>query len=411
VLWVLVDGLRLDASRAMPELAKLRAAGADYAAEAAFPSYSLPNYVAQASGLAPAYSGIRTNHYGHTVPIDSVFRAAKREGLTTAAAGTDGDWFTELFPGCFDRVILAREPTRPEADLAIVHLDYPDASAHARGSRSADYAAAVTHADRVIAALVRDLDLRRDAVVVTADHGHIDRGGHGGNEPEALQIPIVLVGAGVMHAPTSPTSGVAQAEDVGPTIAALLGVPPLGDARGRVLPAVATPPRYGAARARVLAAVAALQRGAPARLRRARLYAAPFALGTLAVLWAAARGVGARACLSAPVGAIVLIALYGGTDSISFSSANHEPSFALRFGLLASVAAVAQLWVGGRRSAGPAALVAGLAAAVALWVAPEWSPIDLPSPQASFAYVLMFGGLAVMAGWAAVWGRFGPPSE
>lgn len=48
VLWVLVDGLRLDVSRRMPALNRLRAEGADVPARAAFRSYGGPNFVAQA---------------------------------------------------------------------------------------------------------------------------------------------------------------------------------------------------------------------------------------------------------------------------------------------------------------------------------------------------------------------------
>jgi len=35
------------------------------------------------------------------------------------------------------------------------------------------------------------------AIVVTADHGHTGRGGHGGVEPEVLAVPLVMAGAGV----------------------------------------------------------------------------------------------------------------------------------------------------------------------------------------------------------------------
>ena len=54
VVWIMVDGLRLDASRDMHVLNKLRADGEDVCARAEFPTYSGPNLVAQASGLEPA---------------------------------------------------------------------------------------------------------------------------------------------------------------------------------------------------------------------------------------------------------------------------------------------------------------------------------------------------------------------
>src|SRR5207245_10149323 len=102
----------------------------------------------------------------------------------------------------------------------------------AHGSLGRAYQDAVRHSDAVLANIFARLDPDRDALVVTADHGHIDRGGHGGAEPSVVQIPIVLWGAGVRP---DPVRGRAEAADGGPTIVALLGLPPLAHARGRSL--------------------------------------------------------------------------------------------------------------------------------------------------------------------------------
>src|SRR5436309_2873241 len=61
LVWVLVDGLRLDASRRMPVLNRLRADGLDVVARAEFPSFSGPQFIAQASGIEPAASGVLSN--------------------------------------------------------------------------------------------------------------------------------------------------------------------------------------------------------------------------------------------------------------------------------------------------------------------------------------------------------------
>src|ERR1700751_1262601 len=52
-VWVLVAGLRLDASRGMAALDRLRAAGANVTGRAEFPTYTAPNLVAQATGIEP----------------------------------------------------------------------------------------------------------------------------------------------------------------------------------------------------------------------------------------------------------------------------------------------------------------------------------------------------------------------
>src|SRR5262249_52030672 len=89
VVWVLVDGLRLDVSRTLPALNRLRAEGRDVSARAEFPTYSGPNFVAQASGIEPAASGVRSNGYPAEVALDSVLRRARMAGLRTAAVTTD----------------------------------------------------------------------------------------------------------------------------------------------------------------------------------------------------------------------------------------------------------------------------------------------------------------------------------
>src|SRR5207244_971547 len=67
LVWVLVDGLRLDASRRMPVLNRLRADGLDVVARAEFPSFSGPQFIAQASGIEPAASGVLSNGFPREV--------------------------------------------------------------------------------------------------------------------------------------------------------------------------------------------------------------------------------------------------------------------------------------------------------------------------------------------------------
>src|SRR5262249_11303810 len=128
VVWVMVDGLRLDASREMPVLNRLRAEGADFSARAEFPTYSWPNYIAQASGIEPAASGVQNNEYPGEVPLDSVFRRAKMAGLRTAVLTTDPDprvswpyasWTDETH-------IDDRDLLLPPAQLVFAHIGYVD---------------------------------------------------------------------------------------------------------------------------------------------------------------------------------------------------------------------------------------------------------------------------------------------
>ena len=76
------------------------------------------------------------------------------------------------------------------------------------------------------------IDLTRDTVIVTADHGHVSRGGHGGAEPEVSSVPLVLAGKGIVPGASARN---AQLVDVAPTVAALLGVPAPGQDRDGAL--------------------------------------------------------------------------------------------------------------------------------------------------------------------------------
>ena len=57
------------------------------------------------------------------------------------------------------------------------------------------------------------LDLTRDTIVITSDHGHIDAGGHGGDETVVITEPFVLAGAGVKGGLTHGST-----DDIGSTV-------------------------------------------------------------------------------------------------------------------------------------------------------------------------------------------------
>ena len=118
------------------------------------------------------------------------------------------------------------------SDLVVLLIGVVDRAGHAHGADSDEYREAAAIADRAVARAVAGLDLARDTLVVVADHGHSDSGGHGGTEPEVLQVPMILVGAGVT--PGTTLVG-AQLADVAPTVATLLGLPPPGHGLGRTL--------------------------------------------------------------------------------------------------------------------------------------------------------------------------------
>src|SRR5262249_26628520 len=160
-----------------------------------FPTFSGPNFVAQASGIEPAASGVLSNAYPQGVALDSVFRRARLAGLRTAVLTTDPDHgLTDPYAEWTDETHVADpNPELPAGvQLVFAHIGYVDWSAHDHGGRSTEYRAAVARADDTIGRIARSLDPARETLVVTSDHGNLDEGGHGGTERVVERIPIVV---------------------------------------------------------------------------------------------------------------------------------------------------------------------------------------------------------------------------
>jgi hypothetical protein len=245
VFLVMIDGLRLDTSYGRSFLDELRARGIDAEARTHFPSMSRPNHTTIVTGVEPRYSGVRTNMWNTPVPLDTVMARAHAAGLRVALFADGEPGMGVMYPTSFDDLVDApfnREVMLTSAEDAIARGDElvllwladVDDAGHKFGAASPEYREAARRVDEMLARLLSGVDLQRDAIVVCADHGHIDRGGHGGLEPEVMAVPLVLAGAGVKKGATLDGARLA---DVAPTVAALLGLPAPGHALGRTLTA------------------------------------------------------------------------------------------------------------------------------------------------------------------------------
>jgi hypothetical protein len=282
VFLVIVDGLRLDKSYELPFLDELRRRGVDTEAQSHYPTWSRPNYVSILTGVPPVASGVRTNHHSTPVELDSLMDRVKAAGMHVAFA-TDYDALPKLFlrkrqptqeprvvdededdididamerplseaairapdanfvspfddaryapwPGGFSEA--GAQVAQGDAELVVLLVGAVDAAGHAHGGASQDYRVAAELADHALARALAHIDLSQDAIVITADHGHTNRGGHGGVEPEVLSVPLILAGAGVKPGATADD---AHLIDLAPTVATLLGIPAPGHGLGRTL--------------------------------------------------------------------------------------------------------------------------------------------------------------------------------
>jgi hypothetical protein len=255
VVIVVVDGLRVDASQRMPTLNRMRVLGADRVALVGQPSLSKPGWTIIGTGAWPEQSSITSNFTEKAIALDTLFLAAQRKSLTTALVGID--WWHQLYPRGVDydrtgsppallyadtdqRSLLrgdqavtssALEVLKLKPNLMIIHLLGPDIAAHHWGGVSEQYMEVVQNADNQLACILAALDLNTAALFVTADHGHLSRGGHGGEEPVVLRVPLVSVGKGIRTG----TYAIASLADIAPTVAVLLGTSIPAHNQGNIL--------------------------------------------------------------------------------------------------------------------------------------------------------------------------------
>jgi hypothetical protein len=255
VVLVLVDGLGLAGARSLPFLGELRARGADYDCGIGEPSLSLPGRAVMLSGAWQEINGQPTNYDPRPLRVEHAFTVARRQGLATAlAAGANG---LRLFAPALSRsVVYPDDPVsapwaayeaaqRRQAEegrallgalsgqpaLVMIELHAVDESGHGWGGASDEYRRAAAEADEAIRTFAARLDLERDTLVVTADHGHVPIGGHGGPEEEVLRVPLVLAGAGIRAG----ARGTARQVDIAPTLSTLLGLAIPSSNQGRPL--------------------------------------------------------------------------------------------------------------------------------------------------------------------------------
>jgi hypothetical protein len=245
VVLVIVDGMRNDTSLGMRTLQTLREHGQALTLTASQPSLSFPDWTCILSGAPQRISGVTTNGFKGRVPVETLLDTALSRGTRLVAVGPSvlgslfgadrgaGHYFRD-YKGQYlssDLVIHAVRMTESlKPGFLLLHLPDLDEAGHAYGAASKQYAAAAARIDTDLSVLVNALEDGHTTFVIVADHGHTAAGGHGGWEPEVVQVPAVLAGSGVALG-----SGTGRLEDLAPTVAGIAGWPSPRDAVGRML--------------------------------------------------------------------------------------------------------------------------------------------------------------------------------
>lgn len=90
-----------------------------------------------------------------------------------------------------------RQIRKKDFDFLFIHLDHVDHAGHKHGHGTQEYFDAVAYADVLIGKVVEEVKAAgiedETVILVTADHGGINKG-HGGNTPEEVTIPWIIKG-------------------------------------------------------------------------------------------------------------------------------------------------------------------------------------------------------------------------
>jgi hypothetical protein len=413
MLFIVLDGARRDAADAVPVLRELRHRGGYAELEADLPTISAAQYVSLITGATPQTSGRRSNDDISVVRLDSVPDVVRRAGGSTAVYSDSVDWWPQLFPGAFDahectrRFDRALDLTRGRHDFVLVHLIAFDDAGHAFGATDPVYrvGAALEVQWKISALLARWGDW--GPVVVTADHGHRDGGGHGGDEPDVRDTFLIVAGPGVARG----ASARGRAVDVAPTLSALLGVPAPSGSEGRTLTALleAAPADLGEPErlAKLGAEAEHTRQGLEAEANVGRALRGATTLVVLLLIAALARRRPRSAALGFAAG---LAALAMSCAAYALFIGPVSPSAARLFGLLVRDSAIIGLLAGAvavaplfrLREGREHALLAAAAGAGPL-VAWMYTAFGLVAPRVSIttAWAIALPTLA-WAGWAGV---------
>jgi len=274
VVIVVIDGLRWDfatdeaQSPVLPAFFNSSDDGVLLAMRASLPSMSVPNWLTLMTGTRPEFHGLLGNLLAPETLFDSIFHVAARYAVTRGMTGSP--WFSQIVrtqlpvlsgdgtlstgaggggsesadPADRLRYEVLKTALAEDYRLFLAHLSDVDLQGHAHGVEAGGlYRSAVANKT----AILEDLRGRlgpETTLLVVSDHGHADRGGHGGTSELMLNIPLYVYQAGsrlgdrleladghLLPGNTEPLANV----DVAPTVCALLDLPPPRTSSGQFI--------------------------------------------------------------------------------------------------------------------------------------------------------------------------------
>ena len=212
VIVIVVDGMRIDQALWSEYYRELWNMSANGIMEVGIPSYSYPGWTVLSTGAWQETTGVTSNWYDEQVNVETIYNALNRSGKRSGVFGATG-WKTicgKGMSGVFFRDwkddpkvddVTAESAYRAllanEYDYYLIHFQDLDEMNHKYGALSSESRGSMEHIAKLTKDVLNVANLSCTTVIITSDHGHIDKGGHGGTEWIATHVPIMIFGKGV----------------------------------------------------------------------------------------------------------------------------------------------------------------------------------------------------------------------
>ncbi|KNC99202.1 uncharacterized protein SPPG_05457 [Spizellomyces punctatus DAOM BR117] len=235
------------------------------------PSMSVPNWLTFITGSPPWMTGVIGNAAVQLSSFDSIFSLAFTSNRTTGLTGSS--WFGDLVESYLDLTSMGTNDAgfgyqqgvansqfadtqrenaveqivsrRQQYEFYLAHFSDIDERGHLSGvtreyNELDTYNKAVSDKAQILRNVFTNIG-NDTVVIVVADHGHVDSGGHGGTNPVLMNTFMLTymkssnLGRRALD-PFNPFNSV----DVAPTICALLGLPMPANNIGRIRHEIST---------------------------------------------------------------------------------------------------------------------------------------------------------------------------
>eukprot|EP00026_Physarum_polycephalum_P001772 Phypoly_transcript_01774.p1 GENE.Phypoly_transcript_01774~~Phypoly_transcript_01774.p1 ORF type:complete len:943 (+),score=86.23 Phypoly_transcript_01774:272-3100(+) len=285
VLIVVLDGLRYDQIHINADMEQFFTSpefaphSKIFKMRVQLPSMSVPNWMTILTGAPPEATGVLGNLLVPETKFDSIFKEAQNFQLNRGLTGSP--WFSAIVDstlpflggdgtiptslGAFgressdfadkERANVARYAmTEHNYSLFLAHFSDIDIQGHCCGvtekyNHKNTYYAAASNKTAILSDILQWLD-NDTTLFIVSDHGHVDRGGHGGVDKSMMTVPLAIFKKnsyladrsfdGPRFSPQPKNYDLGEDEyysnmDLAPTICAILGIPVPRQSHGKFI--------------------------------------------------------------------------------------------------------------------------------------------------------------------------------